>query len=407
MSSVLTNTSAMLALQTLRGINKNLNSVQTEISTGKKISSAKDNAATWSIATVMQSDIGSFKAISDSLALGQSTIGVARSASEQVTSLLTQMKEKIVAAQEENVDRDKIQNDVEALRDQVTSIVGSAQFNGLNLIDGSNTTIQVLSSLNRASDGTVTASHIDVAAQDLSTTAGALNGGTIAMTGTTVVPTAANTVSSSIGNAATAVVDFTNLTLSGTGGEIIRLSVNGTTVQYTTQSGDVQASVAAGLKAALESSVLNTDGDANGTTDFSFSLDGTDPEKLNITNSLAAGDAVVSAVARDAATGGLGLLANIDVSADHAKALTDIETAISTAVDATASLGSSQSRLEVQDEFVSSFIDSMTTGVGALIDADMEESAARLQALQVQQQLGTQALSIANQSPQSILSLFR
>ena len=52
-------------------------------------------------------------------------------------------------------------------------------------------------------------------------------------------------------------------------------------------------------------------------------------------------------------------------------------------------------------------MDAMKSGIGSLVDADMEEASARLQALQVQQQLGVQSLSIANQSPQTILSLFR
>jgi flagellin len=51
--------------------------------------------------------------------------------------------------------------------------------------------------------------------------------------------------------------------------------------------------------------------------------------------------------------------------------------------------------------------DALTTGIGSMVDADMEEASARLQALQTQQQLGVQALSIANQAPQNIMSLFR
>lgn len=74
MSSILTNNSAMVALDTLRGINKNLGMVQNEISTGKKISTSTDNAAIWSISTVMNSDIGSFSQITDSLNLGSATV---------------------------------------------------------------------------------------------------------------------------------------------------------------------------------------------------------------------------------------------------------------------------------------------------------------------------------------------
>ena len=80
---------------------------------------------------------------------------------------------------------------------------------------------------------------------------------------------------------------------------------------------------------------------------------------------------------------------------------------LQTAVDASAALGSSQKRIETQSDFVGKLADALTTGIGSMVDADMEETSARLQALQTQQQLGIQALSIANQAPQSILSLFR
>ncbi|MDG2056117.1 MAG: flagellin, partial [Tateyamaria sp.] len=121
MSSILTNNSAMVALQTLQSINKNLATTQTEISTGKSVSSAKDDSAVWAISKVMESDVQGFKTISDSLSLGESTVAVAQNAAETVTDLLTQMKGKIVAAQEGNVDRGKLNTDVTALKDQINS----------------------------------------------------------------------------------------------------------------------------------------------------------------------------------------------------------------------------------------------------------------------------------------------
>ena len=84
-----------------------------------------------------------------------------------------------------------------------------------------------------------------------------------------------------------------------------------------------------------------------------------------------------------------------------------METLIQTAVDGAAALGASASRISDQNEFVGKVSDAIKSGIGTLVDADMEEASARLQALQVQQQLGVQSLSIANQAPQSILSLFR
>ncbi|MBT8472563.1 MAG: flagellin [Marinicaulis sp.] len=278
MASLLTNESSMVALTTLRQINRNMTIVQQEISTGKSVSNARDNAAIWAVSTVMQADVDSFSAISDSLNLGAATVAVARGAAEQVTSVLQEMKELIVAAQEDNVDRDKIQTDVANLRDQINSIVGAAQFNGLNLLDGSTATVDFLSSLNRDSAGVVTAANITVTAQDLST------GGTF-----------------------------------GT------------------------------------------------------------------------------------------LLASVDVSTAAAAttALNDIETLVDTGIDAAAAFGSAQKRIDIQNEFITTLTDSMKIGIGALTDADMEEASARLQSLQVQQQLGVQALSIANSRPQVLLGLFQ
>ena len=168
MSSILTNNSAMVALQTMKKINMNMATTQSEISTGKSVATAKDNAAVWAISKVMESDVKGFKGISDSLNLGSSTVAVAREAAETVTDLLTEMKGKIVSAQQSNVDRAKIQTDVAKLREQIGSVVGAAQFNGLNLVNGSTTgATNILSSLDRSSSG-VAASSIGINAQNLS-----------------------------------------------------------------------------------------------------------------------------------------------------------------------------------------------------------------------------------------------
>ena len=170
MSSILTNNGAMVALQTLKSINSNLSDTQSLISTGKSVATAKDNSAVWAISKVMESDVKGFNAISDSLNLGSSTVAVARNAAETVTDLLTDIKGKIVAAQESNVDRSKIQTDITALTDQIKSVVGAAQFNGLNLVDGSQAAgVNILSSLDRNSSGGVSASNIAISSQNLST----------------------------------------------------------------------------------------------------------------------------------------------------------------------------------------------------------------------------------------------
>jgi flagellin len=84
-----------------------------------------------------------------------------------------------------------------------------------------------------------------------------------------------------------------------------------------------------------------------------------------------------------------------------------VEDVLSAMTSATATLGSVSSRIELQNDFISKLTDSLDRGIGRLVDADMEEESARLSALQVQQQLGIQALSIANSNSQNILSLFR
>jgi flagellin len=403
MSSILTNNSAMVALQTLKSINKDLSMTQSEISTGKSVASAKDNSAVWAISKVMESDVKGFNAISDSLSLGEASVSVARNASESITDLLTDMKGKIVAAQEDNVDRGKINDDVSALKDQIASVVAAAQFNGLNLVDGNTASTNVLSSLDRDAAGGVTASSITVAAQNLSTggyTAKA------AFTGTDGV--AADTA------------DSFGFSLDGTGGtddvgivviadptyaagDKITMIVDDNEVSYTVTADDVASSttediVAIGLKTAIEAT------GAEVTVDY----DSGTPGQLEITNT-GAGSLSVSGQFTNANAGGLGALAAIDVSsgAGAAAALGTIEALISTAIDASASFGSVEGRIQTQGEFISGLTDSLKSGIGSMVDANMEEVSARLQALQTQQQLGVQSLSIANQAPQTLLSLFR
>ena len=402
MSSILTNNSAMVALQTMKGINASLNKTQADISTGKSVASAKDNAAVWAISKVMESDVEGFKGISDSLSVGNATLTVARNASESVTKLLTEMKGKIVAAQAENVDRSKLQTDITQLTKQIESVVGAAQFNGLNLVDGSQTSINVLSSLDRGATG-VASSNIEVTAQNLSTSAGSDLTGTAlgTVTNATGAPNATSTVGTFVlqggagalaSNASGANPATANELIEG---DAIELTVGSTTGRYVVKEGDTNEELAEGLRNAL------TQGGLNG-SDFTLS---TSAGVLSITNNTNTAAAVSVEATRG--EGGLAALGSIDVTADPAAALTDIEGLLQTSINAASSFGSSQKRIDIQSEFVGKLTDSLKTGIGAMVDTDMEEASARLQALQVQQQLATQALSIANQQPQGLLSLFR
>jgi flagellin len=404
MSSILTNNGAMVALQTMKGVNRSMAMTQSEISTGKSVATAKDNAAIWAISKVMESDVKGFKGISDSLAVGSSTISVARQAAETVTDLLTEVKGKIVAAQASNVDRTKIQTDIVALRDQISSVVGAAQFNGLNLVNGTQTSVDVLSSLDRSATN-VSASSITVNAQNLSTGAYVAKN---VLTGTTGASGTGDTAGFSLnaltGTGTIALTEAAGPTTTFAAGDKVSITFGNKTASYTVSTADAAATttadiVAIGLKSAVE---------ALGISGLTVNYDSGTPGTLALTN---AGTTALSASLQvsNAGAGGLATLAAVDVStgAGATAALGNIETLIQTSIDAAASFGSVQKRIDIQSDFVGKLSDALKSGIGAMVDADMEEASARLQALQVQQQLGVQALSIANQQPQNVLALFR
>lgn len=523
MSSILTNNSAMVALQTLQSINRDLAKTQDEISTGKSVASAKDNAAVWAISKVMEADVNGFKGISESLSLGESTVAVARNASETVTDLLTDIKGKIVAAQEENVDRSKIQTDIDALREQINSVLDAAQFNGKNLVNNFDES-SILSSLDRAGSGDVSASYISFTGQNLTSDSGTLStstalnrvgtvddagtytvgagatlsnaandatitlatslddgdtltidfadqqftytnnsgsalavgdlddivaaglanlgveGVTTAVTGageitvsstnkfeaitiqgsspTTTVnvdPDAGGSQSAAgAGNAATLVARAETISLGGAGntggvvneGDGFQIALDGQTFNYVAKDGDTLNDVATGLKRVI---------DAGGVEGISVKVNLSDdpttaPPSIQIDNDNASSVSLtVDDGAGGVASGGLVGLEGIDVTTTEGaqNALDNIESLIQTSIDAAAEFGSIQSRVETQAEFIGKLTDALKSGIGALVDADMEAASARLQALQVQQQLGTQSLTIANQAPQNILSLFQ
>ena len=426
MSSILTNNTAMVALQTLKSINANMSQTQNEISTGKSVATARENSAIWSISKTMESDVKGFKGIADSLALGSSTIAVARSAAEQITDLLTEIKGKIVAAQEENVDREKIQTDVTALRSQISSIVGAAQFNGLNLLSNreggatvaqvvGNTgagagvlgsgTVSILSSLDRSSSGAVSASNIAVAKADLGTQAGTVGAGTdlaaAAMTGAGAIAAGATATMTVVGDIAT-VARGGNRVLAGDSYAIGGLTGITNPVRYIARDGDTVSDISAALVDRLNFEAANAGVAISATTDGTGAV--------SITNGTTASITTTSTVATGGtAGGGMEILASLNVSSEDgaAAALSAIEGLTQTAIRAAADFGSVQGRIDIQSDYVNSLMSSLKSGIGSLVDADMEETSARLQALQVQQQLGIQALSIANQAPQNILALFR
>ncbi|GAA5657117.1 flagellin [Brucella sp. NBRC 13694] len=299
MSSILTNTSAMTALQTLASTNKALEQTQNRIATGLRINDASDNASYWSIASSMKSDNKANSAVQDALGLGAGKVDTAYTGINDIKTQIEGMKELLVSAQgASQEDQQKIATQIKGIQEQIKSSAKNATYAGTNLLlnDGNATSdLKIVSSYNRTGNS-VTVDTIDIAAADT---------------------------------------------------RVFGKNTDG--------------------------SIDTTQGFAAAVVDDTFF----DP------TAAALDDAAIKA------------------------ALDTVETALSNLTTGAANLGAAKSRIDTQSSFLSHLSDSIDKGVGALIDADMNKESARLSALQVQQQLGVQALSIANSSSQNILSLFR
>jgi flagellin len=278
MSSILTNTSAMNALSTLRGVNDRLGETQNRISTGLKVNSAKDNASYFSISTTMDSESGMNKAINSGLTLAKNSVSTGRLGAETMVDLAQQFVDRLAFAQTEGVDQDAIQKELSSLAAQMKTSIAQSSFNGENLLTAAGSgPKEIVSGVSRS-------------------------GGSLS---TTVIK-----------------YDATNL-------EAVQASFEAFSIDNTTSSADLQT------------------------------------------------------------------------------ALQTAEGFLSTVTGAATDLGIAEKSIETQQNFLSELTNRLDSGVGSMIDSDMEEEAARLQSLQVQQQLATQSLSIANQAPQNILSLFK
>ncbi|UWQ62526.1 flagellin [Leisingera caerulea] len=128
------NSGAMVALQTLGGVNSQLDHTQDSISTGKTINSAQDNAALWAISELMNSDISGLRSVSDSLSLGEATVAVASAGAEQITETLTEMRSLAIMAASGMGDFSKYEAAMAKKTEQINSIISSSGFNGVNLL---------------------------------------------------------------------------------------------------------------------------------------------------------------------------------------------------------------------------------------------------------------------------------
>ena len=173
--SILTNVGAMAALQQLSKTQKNLNTTQLRVTTGLKV-----NGSTFAIAQRMRGDIAGMRSIEIALANGDSIVNTAISGGKAIADLLTEMKAKVVQANQAGLDtasRTALNNDFSSLRDQLTTIVATAEFNDTNLIKSGATNLSVLSTIDGStitvSAQVMTSSALAISASTLLTSAGA------------------------------------------------------------------------------------------------------------------------------------------------------------------------------------------------------------------------------------------
>jgi flagellin len=330
LASIMTNPSAMTALQSLRQTNKALDVTQSRISTGFRVAEAKDNAAYWSIATTMRSDNKALSTVQDSLGLGASRIDTAYTAMNKSIELVDEIKQKVLAAiGASESDKQKIQTEIVAFQAQLTFVANAATFSGTNWLSvdsstanghavaGTHSEAQIVSAFNRSSDGDVTIGTINIDVQQIK-----------------LYDAAATT-------------NTTRGILEG-----LRLGTSG----------------------------MRDDAALDGVAGTIDTEDGYAVSSLNV----------------------VGFSDN-----QLQQMLTVVDTTLAELTDAATTIGAAKKRVDIQNDFTQSLMDSIDRGVGQLVDADMSLESTRLQALQVQQQLGIQALSIANSNAQNILSLFR
>jgi len=320
MTSIMTNTAAMAALQTLRSIDKNMETTQGRISSGYRVETAADNAAYWSIATTMRSDNSALSTVQDALGLGAAKTDTSYTGMESAIDVVTEIKSKLVAAREPGVDKSKIDKELTELKNQLASIAESASFSGENWLYNqstlSPTTKEIVASFNRATDGTVSI----------------------------------------------------------------------TTLAYDTS----------------ESVLIDTKNSNRGMLTKGYLV--TQPSG---TTSTTASYFLINVSAGTASTGSEVKLTTLTSDDTLDGMISAVDAMLQKLTDSASTLGAITKRIDMQDEFVSTLLDVIDKGVGRLVDADMNEESTRLKALQTQQQLGIQALSIANTNAENILQLFK
>jgi flagellin len=471
MASLLTNATALSALQTLSQTQKDLATTQNRISSGLRVAEAADNAVYWSIATTMKSDNNAMSAVKDSLNLGASTVDVATAALNSSIGVLNQLKTDLVAAAQPGADRAKIQLDISQLQKQLKSISDSASFNGQNWLSQDsaganyNATKGIVASFSRDSAGAVSVGTIDIdtasvklydaagnasrtLVQEVQNKASAykidagliINVRNAAATLQVSTATAGNTAnrvamdaaitalgaldtSSAVRNAytayAAAVDDTAATTDDATALTAFNTAIQNLSTSLASSSGTaLQTAVTNAASAGLDATISGKFTTYNTTfatyTGTSYNTTAKAAFEAQVTTIATAGAAKSGVLDSISSTTGFSI-ASMDITAltDSAADVTklsnltkQVDNALKSITNAASTLGATKTRINLQSTFVSSLQEAITKGIGSLVDADMNEESTRLQALQVQQQLGVQSLGIANQNSMLILKLF-
>jgi flagellin len=402
MLSVNTNYSAMIALQNLNFTNSELEGVQNKISTGLKISSARDNGAIYAIAEGQRSRVSSVAAVKDGIDRANSTLDVALAAGKSIGDILQKLKAKAVAAQADDLTQDQrntLQADFNSMRSQIDTIANSAQFNGANLAVGNFDLNVLISDLG----GSVAATSDGVQTVALTTP---LSGSALVID-----------VSSTGGDVADGdliTFDLSDSVNAGTFTIAVELTAGMTIDEYVeavnAQSGGKISASYDDVAGQFTYLINDTNFD-----DLAISTDGVDATNIGAgvatatVSSAGANTFVVNGTDMTLAGSMFSTFSTVDISTSAASATTAanaLEQAITDLNVTLASLGSQGTALDAQQDFLAKLSDEIENGIGNLVDADLAKESAKLQSLQIKQQLGAQALSIANQAPQVILSLF-
>lgn len=403
MLSVNSNYGASVALQSLNSTNKELTQVQNRISTGFKVSSARDNGAVYAIAEGQRARVSSVAAVKDGIDRASSTVDVALAAGKSVGEILQKLKGKAVAAQADDLTSDQraaLQADFTSLRSQIDTIANAAQFNGANLAKG-NTSLNVLIS--------------DLGGSTAATTDGVQSAALATPISGSALVINADTTTGNIADGDIISFDLTDSTNLGTFSIGVELTPGMTVDDYVAA---VNAASGGKISASYDDvagqfTYLINDPNFD---DLAVSSDGVDATNLGAgvatatVSSAGSNMFVVNGMDMTMSSAMFSSFASVDISTTAASATTAanaLEQAITDLNVGLASLGSQATALDTQQDFLAKLSDEIENGIGNLVDADLAKESAKLQSLQIKQQLGAQALSIANQAPQVILSLFR